>query len=181
MLHDHRRDDGVERAVGDLRDLVGGRDDGTDPREPRETRSRRAASRSIAYTGFDDETCPRDERGEERPVTAAEVGERERPRRQQTCEQRWKLRRRSGSPSRCTARSRERGYAPPGRQSPVSPSQQPTLNRQRGHWNVPCRHSMCAPQRMQISTARDGLAATLNLRTRGGRLRCPVLAPWPRG
>ena len=38
------------------------------------------------------------------------------------------------------------------RHSPVSPSQHPTLNRQRGHWNVPCRHSIPAPQRMQIST-----------------------------
>ena len=54
-----------------------------------ETRARRAASRSIAYTGrrLVDETRPH-ERGEERPVTAAEVGERERPRRQRTREQR---------------------------------------------------------------------------------------------
>jgi hypothetical protein len=40
-----------------------------------------------------------------------------------------------------------------GRHSPVSPSQHPILKRQRGHWNVPCRHSIAAPQRMQISTA----------------------------
>ena len=36
--------------------------------------------------------------------------------------------------------------------SPVSPSQQPILNLQRGHWNVPWRHSIAAPQRRQIST-----------------------------
>ena len=45
-----------------------------------ETRSRRDASRSIAYTGLDSSMRPvLHERGEERPVTAAEVGERERP------------------------------------------------------------------------------------------------------
>lgn len=44
-------------------------------------------------------------------------------------------------------------YAPYVRQSPVSPSQQPTLNRQRGHWNVPWRHSIGAEQRGQDSTA----------------------------
>ena len=47
--------------------------------------------------------------------------------------------------------SMQRGY--PAREaggswhSPVRPSQQPTLKRQRGHWNVPCRHSIAAPQR----------------------------------
>jgi hypothetical protein len=37
-------------------------------------------------------------------------------------------------------------------QSPVSPSQHPSLSRHLGHWNVPCRHSIAAPQRRQIST-----------------------------
>ncbi len=44
-------------------------------------------------------------------------------------------------------------------QSPVSPSQQPILNLQRGHWNVPWRHSIAAPQRRQISIC--GAAAVL--------------------
>ena len=33
------------------------------------------------------------------------------------------------------------------------------MNRQRGHWKVPCRHSIAAPQRRQISTY--GSAAAL--------------------
>ena len=141
-------------GVGDVRHRVGRRDERVDPREPvRNAREPRGLEVDRVHgTRRRDEPRAR-ERGEERAVTAAEVGEREWPGRQPACEERGKLaRRRSGSRSRCTARSRERGYAPPGLQSPVSPSQQPTLNRQRGHWNVPCRHSMCAPQRMQIST-----------------------------
>jgi len=42
------------------------------------------------------------------------------------------------------------------RQSPVRPSQQPTLKRHRGHWNVPWRHSIAAAQRGQGSTAGSG-------------------------
>ena len=42
------------------------------------------------------------------------------------------------------------------RQSPVRPSQQPTLNRHRGHWNVPWRQSIAAAQRGQDSTAGSG-------------------------
>ena len=41
-------------------------------------------------------------------------------------------------------------------QSPVRPSQQPTLNRHRGHWNVPWRQSIAAAQRGQDSTAGSG-------------------------
>ena len=43
------------------------------------------------------------------------------------------------------------------RQSPVRPSQQPTLKRHRGHWNVPWRHSIAAAQRGQGSTAGSGV------------------------
>jgi len=46
------------------------------------------------------------------------------------------------------------------RQSPVSPSQQPILNLHFGHWKVPCRHSIAAPQRKQISTC-GGAGAVL--------------------
>ena len=42
------------------------------------------------------------------------------------------------------------------RQSPVRPSQQPTLKRHRGHWNVPWRHSIAAAQRGHGSTAGSG-------------------------
>jgi hypothetical protein len=45
------------------------------------------------------------------------------------------------------------------RQSPVSPSQQPIFSRQRGHWNVPCRHSISVPQRRQISTYLSAVCA----------------------
>ena len=45
------------------------------------------------------------------------------------------------------------------RQSPVRPSQQPTLKRHRGHWNVPCRHSIAAAQRGQVSTAGWGVVS----------------------
>jgi hypothetical protein len=34
-----------------------------------------------------------------------------------------------------------------------SPSQQPSLNRQRGHCHVPCTHRMSALQRQQDSTS----------------------------
>jgi hypothetical protein len=43
------------------------------------------------------------------------------------------------------------------RQSPVRPSQQPTLKRHRGHWNVPWRHSIAAAQRGHGSTAGSGV------------------------
>ena len=45
------------------------------------------------------------------------------------------------------------------RQSPVRPSQQPTLKRHRGHWNVPWRHSIAAAQRGQGSTAGAGVVS----------------------
>ena len=50
-----------------------------------------------------------------------------------------------------------RGYPAVGgadsRHSPVIPSQQPIFKRQRGHWNVPWRHSITAPQRQHGSVA----------------------------
>ena len=45
------------------------------------------------------------------------------------------------------------------RQSPVRPSQQPTLKRHRGHWNVPWRHSIAAAQRGQGSSAGAGVVS----------------------
>jgi hypothetical protein len=71
-------------------------------------------------------------------------------------------RQRSHSSARMGRISIGRGYPSPPRgrvqvrQSPVSPSQQPTLKRQRGHWNVPCRHSIAAPQRRQGSVCCAG-------------------------
>ena len=56
-----------------------------------------------------------------------------------------------------TNRSGGRGARFYARQSPVRPSQQPTLKRHRGHWNVPWRHSIAAAQRGQGSTAGSGV------------------------
>ena len=64
-------------------------------------------------------------------------------------------RQRRHSSARMRRISIERGYGITRRQSPVRPSQQPILNRQRGHWNVPCRHSIAAPQRRHCSVAAD--------------------------
>ena len=44
--------------------------------------------------------------------------------------------------------------------SPVSPSQQPSLKRQRGHCHVPWRHSISALQRRQRSTVATTFAVT---------------------
>ena len=74
------------------------------------------------------------------------------------------------------------GYAPSGLQSPVSPSQQPNLNRQRGHCHVPWRHSMRAPQRGRISTgSRLGSALIPPTVARGEDGYDGRAAPWPRG
>ena len=163
VLHDHRRDRGIERAARNVGDRVGGRRDGVDPRKA----SRHTSEpRRLEVDGID---------------RLRRVDELRRARARRTAARRRIPGRRaragpgaserasrlgSRSTSKWTAVSvyrslTRRGYAPPGRQSPVSPSQQPILNRHRGHWNVPCRHSMCAPQRRQISTiSRAGSAAT---------------------
>ena len=66
-----------------------------------------------------------------------------------------------------------RGYARSGLQSPVSPSQQPTLKRHFGHCHVPCRHTIGAPQRRQTSAVSRWGSALIraNRNPRGGRLR----------
>ena len=73
------------------------------------------------------------------------------------------------------------------RQSPVRPSQQPTLKRHRGHWNVPWRHSITAAQRGQGSTAGSGAVsaggeAAIPSTVRGAPDGCRgVGAPYPLG
>jgi len=73
------------------------------------------------------------------------------------------------------------------RQSPVRPSQQPTLKRHRGHWNVPWRHSIAAAQRGQGSTAGSGAVsaggeAAIPSTVRGAPDGCRgVGAPYPLG
>ena len=111
-----------------------------------ETRASRAGARSTAYTGaVRSMNPPRSRAG---AVTATEVGQRKRTGREMALEQARELRRlEMERGSSCTGRSRTRGYARSGLQSPVSPSQHPTLNRHRGHCQVPCRHSIAAPQR----------------------------------
>ena len=68
------------------------------------------------------------------------------------------------------------------RQSPVRPSQQPTLKRHRGHWNVPWRHSIAAAQRGQGSTAGSGVVpagdgAAIRRRYGAGRTAGRVWVP----
>ncbi len=133
VLHDHRRDDRVERAVLDLGYGVGGRHDRPDPGEsggdvgePRRPRGRRrtpAASRRCTPRAQAPRSAGRRRsRGRraragraEANAPAAQAG----------------ARRRSGRRSPYSARSRGRRYV--SLQSPVSPSQQPILNRHRGH------------------------------------------------
>ena len=75
------------------------------------------------------------------------------------------------------------------RQSPVRPSQQPTLKRHRGHWNVPWRHSIAAAQRGQGSSAGAGVVSAggdeAAIRRRYGARRTAfeesVGAPYPLG
>ncbi len=169
VLHDHRRDHGVERAVGDLRHRVGRSDErvgstGTVPKRARAARPRGRPRTRAATTSM-------------RPSreSAAKSGPSPQPRSASASGPAGSERVRSVGSSLDVEVDRGFGVPlahasevtrRPGRQSPVSPSQQPTLNRQRGHWNVPCRHSMCAPQRMQISTiSRHGLCGhALHLR-----------------
>ena len=65
-------------------------------------------------------------------------------------------------------------------QSPVSPSQQPTLNLQRGHWKLPWRHSIAAPQRRQISTWASACAMLIASRYVRGRTDT-IRRDWRRG
>ena len=58
-----------------------------------------------------------------------------------------------------TNRSGGRGARFYARQSPVRPSQQPTLKRHRGHWKVPWRHSIAAAHRGHGSTTGSGVGA----------------------
>ncbi len=113
VLHDHRRDHGVERAVGDLRNGVGGGDDRPDPREARGDagESRRLQVDRVHRPLRADQTvacrAPRREgrhRSRDRRARAGPV--------EANVREAWgDARRRSGRRSRCSARSRERDYA----------------------------------------------------------------------
>ena len=60
-------------------------------------------------------------------------------------------------PTRAVRRTWRRAWARPAVSQPDwgSPSQQPSLNRQRGHCHVPCRHSISALQRQHRSVMRS--------------------------
>ena len=92
MLHDHRGADEVERSVGDLRNAVGGPDDGLDPREAcRDAgQSRRGEVDCVHGAMWADEVAAL-ESGEEGAVTATEVGERKWTGREMALEQAGEL------------------------------------------------------------------------------------------
>ena len=89
VLHHHRRDHGVERSVGNRGHRVGGGDERHDPGEagghPGEPRGFQVDG--VHRPGGVYQSLPR-EGCEERPVSASEVGKRERAGRQRAQEQR---------------------------------------------------------------------------------------------
>ena len=173
MLHDHRRDDGVERPVRDPRhvsaDATRSGSKGTSPRRGRAAPPR-DRPRIRASTRRDDPVTH--ERGEERPVAAAESASASGPALAwpRAARQPFEVEmdRRLGVPLAHGAR----GYAPPRRQSSVSPSHHPTLSGTAGTGTsraaTPCARRSARRSRPFAAGARR---PRVNLRPRKGRLR----------